>query len=112
MNKINYRDFEFQSAKLESDEPVVVSCPKTNVELYFTTGSDQIYAFESFGECVECHLHVHVSALQGNISPSEWPIQYLGYFCKDCYFKSDEEVELTKEEEKLIQQMPEDEEEE
>lgn len=112
MTKLDYRKFELQQAKQESDEVATISCPRTQIELYFTAGSDKIYVFESFGECCDCHMHVHTSALEANISPSEWPVQYLGYICKECYSKEDEEVALTEEEEKLLQQEPDEDEEE
>lgn len=111
MNKIDYREFELRNAKLESESVDIYTCPKTEIELYFTAGSERLYAFESFGECEDCHQRFHVSHLHGNISPCEWPIQYLGYYCQECYMKDDSSVALTDEETKILQQDLDDDEE-
>lgn len=98
MDKIDYRQSALKEAQRVSEFFEVVACPITKTELYFKVSSERVFAFESFGDCADCGQSFHVSVLHNSatMSPSEWPVHYLGKYCKDCFYK--EEVELTEEE--------------
>jgi len=79
----------------DSDVVDIVSCPVTDIELYFSAGSNQEFIFKSFGTCVNCDIAFHTSALKMNngIEHCSWPVHYLGFYCKTCY-SEDKEVEI------------------
>jgi hypothetical protein len=78
-------------AKGESEDVDVISCPDTDKELYFASDSNHKFVFESYGTCVKCNIAFHTSALKmsDGMTLSSWPVHYLGYYCKTCYYKDD-----------------------
>lgn len=75
-------------ARNESDIVDIIMCPETDTELYFYACSCT-FIFESFGNCVECDVSFHASALKlrQGMEKSPWPVQYSGLHCKSCYNK-------------------------
>lgn len=69
----------------------IISCHKTEKDLYYVRVNGTKTLLDSFGECCECQRIVHSSHLLLNKEAytSEWPIQYEGAYCKDCYFGED-----------------------
>lgn len=99
----NYKEFAHENAAKEArnnSNPedrivIVVKCHKTEKELFYYATNENLYPFESFGFCVDCQHPFHVDALRGLTSPTEWPVQYEGRYCEECYVKPDQAVALT-----------------
>ncbi len=104
----DYKTFALRNARKEADSNpnpedrivILVKCQKTETELFYYATNENLYPFESFGFCVDCQHPFHISALRGSVSPSEWPVQYDGKYCEECYAKDDQEIVLTEEEKK------------
>lgn len=89
----------------DDEELLLVVCNVTKEELFYCSiNSENIYPFNSFGFCFTCKNPFHESHLHGYewSGKSDWPVQYIGKYCKDCYSKMDEEVALTEDEKKEL----------
>lgn len=73
-----------------ADGPIVV-CAKTDKDLYYVKQNGTSILLDSFGRCRECAKEFHVLNLFLNKEAytSEWPIQYEGAYCKECYHGED-----------------------
>lgn len=86
----NWKEMANKRAKQISDVVKIHRCAKTKIELYFKV-KDKVFPFESFGKCPDCKKDYHYSALKmaEGLGHDEWPVQYLGYSCKTCYYKDE-----------------------
>ncbi len=107
MQNFNYKEFAFKNASKDNSETVALfQCSKSETEIFYMNASGDIFPFNSFGFCRECEKPFHTSALHGADTFSEWPIQYEGRMCEECFRKPDEETKVTKEEQKILDTEP------
>lgn len=84
----NWKEMACNRAKKVSDTVKIFKCSETKKELYYKA-KDKIFPFNSFGKCPDCKKDYHYSALKmaEGLGHDEWPVHYMGYSCKTCYYK-------------------------
>lgn len=81
--------------KSEKDKPLIeavekiITCTATKANLFYFDKDGCQKMLESCGECESCGLMFSASYLyfRYGFEKDEWPIIYVGKFCKDCWTK-------------------------
>lgn len=89
----NWKEMANKRAKQISDAVKMHRCSETKAEIYYKA-KDKIFPFQSFGKCPDCKKDFHYSALKmaDGLGNDEWPVHYIGYSCKTCYYKEEVDV--------------------
>jgi hypothetical protein len=92
----NYKKRALKLAKEESEVVDIGVCFDSGKELYFSPESGTKYLFETFGSCSECNESFSFESLKisDGVTNMPWPIEYVGCYCKECFYKDSEPPEI------------------